>query len=272
MHLESIEIINPRFKRGGFKHAVLDFDGTISLIREGWQPIMIDYFTDELRAAPGAHRHDEAVLRRTVRDLVAQNTGKQTIYQCLALADEIKRLGGTPHEAQHYKDVYHERLLEKIEHRRAGLQDGSIQPEEYLVPGSIALLDMLKKHGVSLYLASGTDDAYVQQEAKMLRVDGYFDSVDGARDDYKTFSKKKVIEGIIATHQLRGDALLGLGDGYVEIENIKEVGGFACGVASNEAERCGVDEWKRRRLTDAGADIIIADYRHINELEAYLFP
>ncbi len=31
-----------------FRYAVFDFDGTLSLIREGWQSIMIPYFASEL--------------------------------------------------------------------------------------------------------------------------------------------------------------------------------------------------------------------------------
>ena len=47
---------------------------------------------------------------------------------------------------------------------------------------------------------------------------------------------------------------MGFGDGYVEIENVKAVGGVAVGVASNEKEREGIDQWKRERLIQAGAD------------------
>jgi hypothetical protein len=63
------------------------------------------------------------------------------------------------------------------------------------------------------------------------------------------------------------------GDGYVEIEDTKAAGGIAVGVASNEAIRSGIDEWKRRRLIAAGADIIVPDFREGGQLLAYLgFP
>ena len=81
-----------------------------------------------------------------------------------------------------------------------------------------------------------------------------------------------VIERILRENNLSGEKLIGFGDGYVEIENVREVGGFAVGVPSNESERCGIDEWKRERLIRAGANIIIPDYRNIDELEAVLFP
>jgi hypothetical protein len=58
----------------------------------------------------------------------------------------------------------------------------------------------------------------------------------------------------------------------VEIENIKGVGGFACGVATDESRRQGVDQWKRNRLKDSGADIIIPDFTETPQLMKYLFP
>ncbi|MDP6984234.1 MAG: hypothetical protein QGG05_14235, partial [Candidatus Latescibacteria bacterium] len=39
-----------RVPPGEIRHAVFDFDGTLSLLRVGWQQIMTDYF-DEVLAA-----------------------------------------------------------------------------------------------------------------------------------------------------------------------------------------------------------------------------
>ena len=49
-----IEIIKNEVELGKFKAAVFDFDGTISLIREGWQQVMLPYFIEELQKAPNA--------------------------------------------------------------------------------------------------------------------------------------------------------------------------------------------------------------------------
>jgi hypothetical protein len=66
-----------------------------------------------------------------------------------------------------------------------------------------------------------------------------------------------VIERIIREHHLHGSEFVAFGDGFVEIEDAKAVGGIAVGVASNEATRSGVNTRKRTRLIQAGADIII---------------
>jgi hypothetical protein len=63
-----------------------------------------------------------------------------------------------------------------------------------------------------------------------------------------------------------GREIVGFGDGFVEIEEIKKVGGLAIGVASDEETREGINAWKRNRLIQAGADIIIGDYRELDTL------
>ena len=251
--------------------AILDFDGTISLIREGWQQVMIPLFIEVLAATPQGKTESPESLERCVRDFVDLLTGKQTIYQCIRLAEEVTLRGGSPLEPLEYKNEYHRRLLARIDRRLAALRSGS-DPADYLVPGSVELLEMLRQHGVVVYLASGTDEHFVKDEAALLRVDGYFNGgIYGAQDDHRTFSKAMVIRRIIEEHALAGPELVGFGDGYVEIENVHEIGGFAVGVASNESDRCGIDAWKRDRLINAGADWIIPDYSDCGRLEKQLF-
>lgn len=266
------EEIRHRPGRKPFRYAVLDFDGTVSLIREGWQQIMIPYFTEELAATPEGKRKEISVLEEQAREMIFFHTGKQTIYQCIALAKVIAQLGGEPQAPLAYKDEYQRRLLEKIDGRLKGLKNGSIDPETLTVPGTYEFLELLARHGVKPYLASGTDEEYVINEAALLGLTKYFGAhIYGARQDYKTFSKKMIIERMILENNLAGEELLGFGDGYVEIENVKEVGGYAVGVASNETERQGIDDWKRERLIRAGADAIIPDYRELDVMERNLF-
>ena len=123
--------------------------------------------------------------------------------------------------------------------------------------------------GVALYLASGTDDRFVQEEAELLGLNTYFGGrIYGAQDDYKSFSKQMVIDRILADHAIPGERLLAFGDGFVEIENTKSVGGMAVAVASDEANNGSgrMDEWKHRRLLGVGADVVIPDYRDAKPL------
>jgi phosphoglycolate phosphatase-like HAD superfamily hydrolase len=264
-----LEIIHP-FPRGQFKFALFDFDGTISLIREGWQKIMIPMMIELLLQTP---RHeDEAAITTIVKTFVTELTGKQTIYQMIRLAEEISKRGGTPLDPLTYKTKYHNRLMEHIRSRIHDLEDGKADPADMAVPGSIEFVRRLHDRGVKCYLASGTDEQFVFHEAALLGLPPYFDGIFGAKDDYKKFSKKMVIDQIIQSYHLSGSEFIAFGDGYVEIENTRSVGGVAVGVATNEAERAGIDEWKRNRLIAAGADLILPDFHEADILLNFLFP
>jgi phosphoglycolate phosphatase len=268
-----IEIISPDIRRGQVRSTLFDFDGTLSLIREGWQGVMIPMMVDILQGLNTEETEQE--LTAAVTEFVDRLTGKQTIYQMIELCTQIEKRGGAPLDPLEYKRRYLDRLWTRIEHRVVGLKNGSLSPADMVVPGTFDVLDHLKRLGVVCYLASGTDQPYVLDEAQVLGLTPYFHDqgearIYGARDEYRLFDKALVIADILRTHCLSGSQLLTFGDGFVEIEETKAVGGIAVGVASDEVNRQGISEWKRNRLIQAGADIIIPDFREQARLLDYL--
>jgi phosphoglycolate phosphatase len=264
------EIIHGDIPRGRFRSVLFDFDGTLSLIREGWPQVMIPMMVEILRET--GTKEIEAQLTAAVEDFVMRLNGRQTIYQMIQLADEVRARGGQPLEPLAYKHQYHDLLMKRIQRRLHDLETGQARPEDWTVPGSHEFLQSLKDRSLNLFLASGTDLKYVRHEAELLGLTRFFENqIYGALDDYKNFSKKMVIERIIGDHDLQGDQLLGFGDGFVEIEEIKRVGGVAVAVASDEVNRQGINQWKRQRLIQAGADLVIPDFRRHEELVHYLF-
>jgi phosphoglycolate phosphatase-like HAD superfamily hydrolase len=256
--IPTIETFHPE-ARGIPKVVLFDFDGTLSLLRAGWAGVMVPMMVAELAALKSGE--SEAELHSIVREFVDRLTGKQTIYQMIELAAQVELRGGIPETPLAYKYKYLGLLHKRIAHRLDELRSGRAKPGKYLVPGSIELLQALRKRGVRLYLASGTDEEFMRQEADLLGVTGFFDGgVYGAQDDYKSFSKRILIERILSRSECHGTEILGFGDGFVEIENVKAVGGIAVGVATDERDCLVVDEWKRNRLAEAGADYIVPNY------------
>lgn len=255
-----------------FRVALFDFDGTLSLIREGWQNVMVPYFCEVLNGVADPQKEPKEKIEQIVRDFVDKITGKQTIYQCIQLAEEVTQRGGTPLDPLHYKKEYLLRLQKRIQDRIDQLSNGTAKPDDFVVPGARKFLQQLRDAGFTLYLASGTDEFYVKQEAELLELTSFFDGgIYGAQDDYKTFSKALVIERLLKINNVDGSELVGFGDGYVEIENVGAVGGYPVGVATNEANPGGgVDSWKRQRLLDAGAKSIIPDFSDSEKLFNYL--
>src|SRR5437867_10150652 len=219
--------------RPGISHVLFDFDGTLSLIREGWAEVMIAMFLEML---PRRNAETDDQVRQLMTDDIMRLNGKQTIYQMIQFAERVKERGGHPREPIWYKNEYLRRLDERIAHRITALRNGSRPPDEFLVYGARPVLENLHQRRLTLYLASGTDERYVKEEAGLLDLAHYFGPhIYGALDDYRKFSKRMVIERILRENNIPGDQLLSFGDGYVEIENAKEVGGLAVAVASDEA-------------------------------------
>jgi phosphoglycolate phosphatase-like HAD superfamily hydrolase len=254
--------LSPGFApRPGVSHVLFDFDGTLSLIRQGWPDVMVPMFAEVMPPLPGETEADRCKL--AFEDIMRLN-GKQTIYQMIQLAERVHERGGEPKEPLWYKHEYLRRLDQKIRVRLDGLRQGTIKPDDLLVHEARPLLDELKRRGLRLYLASGTDEVFVKQEAELLDLTRYFGlHVYGALDDFKKFSKKMVIERILRENNIPGAQLLSFGDGYVEIQTTKEAGGLAVAVASDEAHNGSgrMDEWKRQRLLGVGADVVIPDFR-----------
>lgn len=269
----SLEVISPVQKERKFKIALFDFDGTLSLIREGWQEIMIPYFCEEFISSLPHHSESEDEITALVTDFVDELTGKQTIFQCLQLKIEIEKRGGIAKEAMDYKNEYIRRLFLKIESRRSSLADNSVAPEELLVKGSVQFLEALKEEGIEIFCASGTDEPQVIEEAKLLGLDKYFGSnIFGARDEQaQQCSKELVIKRLLSENNVKGEELLSFGDGFVEIELVKNVGGYAVAVATDEKAKKGVNPQKREKLLSAGAHAVIPDFENTDALIKHLF-
>ena len=75
--------------RPQISHVLLDFDGTLSLIREGWPEVMVPMFMEMLPRQPGETDND---IRRLMTNDIMRLNGKQTIYQMMQLADEVRRV------------------------------------------------------------------------------------------------------------------------------------------------------------------------------------
>lgn len=113
----SIETIK-EYTGAGFKCALFDFDGTISLIREGWQKVMVPYFCEVIEALGTGESEDG--IREEVTEFVDRLTGKQTIFQCIALDEAVVRRGGEHVDPGEYKKEYLRRLEMRIADRKRG--------------------------------------------------------------------------------------------------------------------------------------------------------
>ena len=86
-----IEILNLEVKRkvGHIKYALIDFDGTISVIRQGWEDVMIPLMIEMICDG----NPPTLEIEKEVRDYVDYSTGILTIKQMEWLAEAVRRHG-----------------------------------------------------------------------------------------------------------------------------------------------------------------------------------
>lgn len=265
-----LEIVNLGHPRGPFRCAVFDFDGTLSLLRGDWQGLMVPMMVEWL-AATGTPE-TRAELTALVEEYVTRLTGRPTMAQMQALVEHLIRRGGEPAPPEVYLARYLDKLLSRTADRIEQVRGGRVPPDEMLVPGTRPLVEALYRDGVLLVIASGTELGDVQRETAILGLDRYFgERIFGPVNNDPQFSKEVTLRRLMAEHGLTGSQIVAIGDGPAEILAAKAVGGLALGVASDEVHRDGrINRLKRDHLLRAGADVIVADYCHLDPLVALL--
>jgi bifunctional ADP-heptose synthase (sugar kinase/adenylyltransferase)/beta-phosphoglucomutase-like phosphatase (HAD superfamily) len=261
--------------RPAIEYAVFDHDGTISVLREGWEEVMEACMID---AITGGKEVDLKILediRVTCRKLITKSTGIQTINQMVLLCDIIKDYGIVPDKEiktiQEYKAIYNAALMDHIHHRLQLVEEGLLDPKEATVAGSIAFLKALAENGVKVYLASGTDTDDVRHEAELLGYAEFFTGgIFGSVGDVNNDPKRQVLSQIIEKEAVDTRKLAIFGDGPVEMRVAHDNGALAFGVLSNEVRRYGRNESKHARLLHAGADILVPDFLEYRKIVPFL--
>lgn len=273
-----IELCEEAIPFGRIKHAVFDADGTVSTLRQGWEqvmaPVMIEAILGEQYRTADVSLYEK--VRRRVLEYIDQSTGIQTILQMEALVEMVREFGlVAPDKVLDkfgYKDIYNRALMEVVNQRIARLERGQLDVSDFTVKGAVDFLAALRNRGITLYLASGTDQEDVVRESRVLNYAEFFNGgIYGAVGDVTKYSKRMVIDRIMTENHLSGPELAVFGDGPVEMRECHKRGGIAVGIASDEVRRYGLNPEKRTRLIKAGAQIVVPDFSQWHDLLDLLF-
>ena len=266
-----LKILHPEVtsRLGRVRRVLFDFDGTLSVLRRGWEPVMEGVMLESICPDQPPTRQ----LVAEVRAIIDETTGQLTIVQMHWLAEAVRRYGfvASPLTASEYKSRYLDALMVSVSKRVERLESGKAAAEEYLMAGALDLLRGLAARGVTLYLASGSDHPGVVREATALGLAPLLaGGIYGALDASEANGKERIIQRILDEHGLAGEELAVIGDGPVEIIEARKRGALALGVASDEVTRSDWNPAKIERLTRAGADLLIPDFTHATELVTLL--
>ena len=275
-----VEIVSEPPTGRHFTHVIFDHDGTLSTLRQGWEeimePMMMRAVLGDRDTAIDGALYEE--VRQVVRGFIDQTTGIQTLVQMKGLVGLVRRFKCVPEpeilDEHGYKAMYNQQLLAMVNARMQKLQRGELGVADLTIKNAVGFLRALAARGARLHLASGTDQADVERETEALGYRTLFaDRIHGAVGDATKEAKRIVLERIMDSIGADAqDRIITFGDGPVEMRETHKRGGFAVGIASDEVRRYGWNDAKRRRLIEAGADLIIPDFSQQEWLLALLFP
>jgi phosphoglycolate phosphatase-like HAD superfamily hydrolase len=244
----------------------MDWDGTTALSRGGWAQIMATLYAEHL---PGRAGESDAMRRDFAHTELMTLNGKPSIHQMAHLAELVRERGGKPEPAESYHDEFQRRLGEAVRTRLDRARQEPPGTDSLLVRGVRALFEALRERGITITLATGSVLHEVRHEAELLDVARYFDAMHGPHSlDDRDFSKRGIIESLLNGRGVDGATLLAFGDGPVEMRETKAVGGIAIAVASDEENHGSgrMEPAKRETLLAAGADGVIADFHHAQQI------
>jgi len=246
---------------GVIRHALFDWDGTLSLLRAGWGEVMLAQWLAELPPAKG---ETSASREQFAHDEIWRLNGKPTIHQMARLAELVAGRGGAARTASEYNADYQARLAAMVTARADRIRSGAAAADDFMVTGARDFMNRLAARGIVLHLASGTELRFITAEAQWLGVAHFFGHrFNGpAGPDDRAFTKRGIMDQILLEARLDGTALVAFGDGHVEIEQARAVGGFAVAVCSDESDWRSrrLDIAKQDRLTAAGAHFCVPDF------------
>jgi phosphoglycolate phosphatase-like HAD superfamily hydrolase len=190
--------------------------------------------------------------------------GKASIHQMIRGVARLRERGARAPAPEELLSEYQLRLDRVIQQRTTQILSGKARRDDFVVHGARSLLEQLTRRGLTLIILSGTVEHRVKQEAELLDLARYFGThIYGGTADLAQSSKQAVISRLLRDERISGDRLLSFGDGPVEIQLAKGVGGLAVAVASDEEQNGSgkMHPQKHKVLAAAGADVSIPDYR-----------
>jgi len=261
------------------KVAIFDHDGTISTLRQGWEPIMKEV-TIKSVLGDSLETASMDLLKKIEIDadeMIEKTTGIQTLIQMHHLRDMVRSCGFVPEEkiltSLEYKQIYNEKLITMVSARVSLFTKGLLDLHDVTIKGAIQFLSMLRDSGVKIYLASGTDQDDVRREADVLGYADYFDGgIFGSVGNVQSDPKRMVIETIIKDlpKGIKPEECYVFGDGPVEMREAAKQGFTRIGLVSDEKQRFGINPEKRSRLILGGAQVLIPDFSWIPSLTGFL--
>ncbi len=239
------------------KCVVLDYDGTLTTLRKGWDKILSKYARQKIN--PGSSKTIPELEKRIrhLTDHAGGTTPKQLMSRLLKLIEDFgfvpkKDIKSIDDYALEYSVIFQSAIDKRLENFHE-------HSESYVIHGVRPMLNFLRSQQTLNYVVTGSATNAVSNELVKLEMENHFIDVYGASLETVGNLKEDAIKEIMARHKLANSEILIIGDGSTEMRAAKRLELPTIGIASDE-HKGGLCRYKREMLLDLGAHIIIPDY------------
>ena len=256
--------------------AILDYDGTLSRLRHGWQTYMHEFFFrtafpkgfDSSKAS-----HVELECAQDLEEFIKHVAGTHYQTQLGALYSALEKLN-SPHDSlekitadylQFNDQWVNKRLIQHRENKRL---------PQLLLADAEKMLFYLKEQGYDLFLLSGTGSKEIKYECQFLGIDHYFQDLIGFTEGAPEPFKPKAIENILSQGNYTASSSLVIGDGLTELKAGRENNCQCIAIAIDEELGFGIDPIKLELQQAHGFHTIVtelADFStHLKKIQQLL--
>ena len=243
---------------------VLDYDGTLTTFRRGWELILYPYV--KIALDPSGEKENDKVLEEDLVDFVKHAGGTSPRQLMERLQALIFKHTGAKESVDYYMSEYARVFNGELKKRVSSFNEDS---ESYVISGVRKLLAFLSEQKTENYVVTGSGTEEVCHELDVLKMSKFFHCVYGTNAESTGRHKVDSIQLILDEHDLRSDEVLIIGDGSTEARAAKELGLPFIGIASDE-HNGGLCEKKRSLLKGIGSNAIISDYENFKDLWTWL--
>ncbi|MDD7986930.1 HAD hydrolase-like protein [Lentisphaera marina] len=241
------------------KTAIIDFDGTLTRVRCGWDKKMKEFFLDKIFAEPANFNETQKqeALRQT--DAWIERAPGTTIFQQMSALSEIL----STHQIAHQLDE----LIEEFdtfssdwEYARVKELESKGELEQLMLCGARKFLDDLSDLGYELHLLSGTSHDKLIFECDTLGISRYFTHIQGYQSHLASPYKLESMRKTILDYEYKASHTLIIGDGLTELEAGRELNCPCLGVAICEEDGKSCDHEKLGKLQERGFEQVITNF------------
>jgi phosphoglycolate phosphatase-like HAD superfamily hydrolase len=239
--------------------AIIDFDGTLTRVRCGWDEKMKEFFLEKIFEEPANFSGEQKQNAIAKTDAWIEQAPGTTILQQMSALSEILSDNKIEHELNQIIEEF-DRFSSDWEYARVKEFEAQGDLEQLMLCGARKFLIDLVERGYALHLLSGTSHEKLIFECDTLNISQYFTHIQGYQSHLASPYKLESIRKTLSDYDYKPSETLIIGDGLTELEAGRKLHCPCIGVAISEEDGKTCEQEKLSKLQAKGFKEVITDF------------